>query len=247
MASADRKAGTDGGFRASRLLLKLSGEALGGSDGSGIEPGSVTALCEELAAFVKAGGQLGIVVGGGNLLRGASLAQAGMERVSADHMGMLATVMNGIAMSSMLRQQGVDTAVFASVEIPGIAPGFSREGALRALAAGQVCLFTGGTGNPLFTTDTAACLRAIEIDADLVLKATKVDGVYSADPKLDPTATRYATLSYDEVIGQKLAVMDLPAICLCQDHQMPLVVFDMARRGALTGIMQGQSIGTRIQ
>ena len=247
MATSGSNAGAGSGHRAARLLLKLSGEALGGVDGSGIEPGSVSVLCEELAAFVKAGGELGIVVGGGNLLRGASLAQAGMERVSADHMGMLATVMNGIAMSSMLRQQGVDTAIFASVEIPGIAPGFSREQALRALAAGQVCLFTGGTGNPLFTTDTAACLRAIEIDADLVLKATKVDGVYTADPKLDPSAQRYETLSYDQVISQQLAVMDLPAICLCQEHQMPLVVFDMTHRGALTGIMQGQSIGTRIQ
>lgn len=233
--------------RAQRLLLKLSGEALGGADGSGIEPSSVTALCAELAAFVAAGGQLGIVVGGGNLLRGASLAEAGIERIAADHMGMLATVMNGIAMGSMLRQQGLDTAVFASVAIPGVATGFSRDAALRALAAGQVCLFTGGTGNPLFTTDTAACLRAIEIDADLVLKATKVDGVYSADPKVDPNATRYERLSYAEVLDQQLGVMDLPAICLCQEHQMPLVVFDMAHRGALTGIMQGQSIGTRIQ
>lgn len=230
-----------------RLLLKLSGEALGSAaDGTGIEPATVTDLCVELAAFVKAGGQLGIVVGGGNLLRGATLAAAGVERVSADHMGMLATVMNGIALSSMLRKQGVETALFAATPIAGIAPGYSSEVAMAALNAGKVCLFTGGTGNPLFTTDTAACLRAIEVQADLVLKATKVDGVYSADPQLDPSATRFESLTYAEVLEQNLAVMDLTAICLCQEHEMPLVVFDMAHRGALRGIIDGQAVGTRI-
>lgn len=229
-----------------RVLLKLSGEALGGTDGSGLAPEAVTELCRELKAFVEAGGQLGIVVGGGNLLRGASLAEAGLPRVSADHMGMLATVMNGIAMASVLAREGAATALFASVPIPGIAPGYSRTDALAALDAGKVCFFTGGTGNPLFTTDTAACLRAIEIDADVVLKATKVDGVYSADPKQDPSATRYETLGYQDVLDQGLGVMDQAAICLCQEHAMPLVVFDMSERGALGGIIAGKAVGTRI-
>ncbi|MEM1230503.1 MAG: UMP kinase [Pseudomonadota bacterium] len=229
-----------------RVLLKLSGEALGGQDGAGLAPAAVSDLCRELKAFVDAGGELGIVVGGGNLLRGATLAQAGLPRVSADHMGMLATVMNGIAMASMLAQTGAQTALFASVAIPGIAPGYSRTDALSALADGKVCFFTGGTGNPLFTTDTAACLRAIEIDADLVLKATKVDGVYTADPKKDPSATRYEALTYQQVLDQGLAVMDQAAICLCQEHDMPLVVFDMSERGALEGIIGGAAVGTRI-
>lgn len=229
-----------------RVVLKLSGEALGGRDGQGLEPGNIAALCDEIGAFRAAGGELGIVVGGGNLVRGAALAEGGCDRVAADHIGTLGTIMNGLAMSEMLKQRGIAARVFSSVAVAGIAEGYHRDTAVAALVDGAVCLFSGGTGNPLFTTDTAACLRGIEIGADLVLKATKVDGVYSADPKLDPTATRYQTLSYSEVLKQDLKVMDQTAICLCQEHDMPLVVYDMTTPGALARIVRGDLVGTRI-
>lgn len=229
-----------------RVLLKLSGEALGGADGRGLEPVNLGALAQEIGAFVAAGGQLGIVVGGGNLVRGAALAAAGSDRVAADHIGTLGTIMNGLAMAEVLKQQGLRTRVFSSLAVAGIAEGYQRDAAVEALAEGTVCFFTGGTGNPLFTTDTAACLRGIEVGADLVLKATKVDGVYSADPNVDPAATRFAELTYTEVLTRGLAVMDLTAICLCQDHGMPLVVFDMTTPGALTRIVRGEPVGTRI-
>ncbi|MEM1432782.1 MAG: UMP kinase [Pseudomonadota bacterium] len=229
-----------------RVLLKLSGEALGGGDGRGLEPAGLAPLALEIREFMDAGGELGIVVGGGNLVRGAALAEAGSDRVTADHIGTLGTIMNGLAMAEVLKQHGLKTRVFSSVAVAGIAEGYQRDAAVAALAEGTVCFFTGGTGNPLFTTDTAACLRGIEVQADLVLKATKVDGVYSADPNRDATATRFDELTYNEVLSRGLAVMDLPAIWLCQDHGMPLVVFDMTTPGGLARIVRGEPVGTRI-
>ena len=229
-----------------RLLLKLSGEALAGAEGFGIDPVAVGRLVAEIGDLVSNGGQLGVVLGGGNLLRGASLAAAGMDRVTADHMGMLATVMNGLAFRDLLRQSGVAAQALSAVEIPGIVERYHRDLAVAGLEAGRVMLFVAGTGNPYFTTDTAACLRGIEIGADAVLKATKVDGVYSSDPLKDPTAERFEQLTYDEVLARDLKIMDLAAVCLCRDHGMPLVVFDMNARGALTAIVNGAKVGTRI-
>jgi uridylate kinase len=229
-----------------RLLLKLSGEALAGSEGFGIDPAVLTQLAVEIREFVVSGGELGIVLGAGNLLRGATLEQAGMDRVTADHMGMLATLMNALAFRDLLRQNQQPAQVFSAFPVNGIAPAYHRDDAVSLLQQGAVAIFAGGTGNPFFTTDTAACLRGIEIGADAVLKATKVDGVYSADPRTHPDATRYDTLTYHEVLEAELAVMDLPAICLCRDHDMPLIVFDMNADGALTALARGDKVGTRI-
>ena len=233
-----------------RLLLKLSGESLANSEGadagSGIDPSRLQDMAQEIAGLIKAGGQLGVVLGGGNLFRGAALQAAGMDRVSADHMGMLATVMNGIAFRDLLLRIGVPASLFSAIPIAGMVDGFDRDSAVAALQRGEVAVFVAGTGNPFFTTDTAACLRAIEIGADAVLKATKVDGVYTADPLLEPDARRFDELSYDEVLERQLKVMDLSAICLCRDHNMPLVVFDMNTPGALTAIVKGDKVGTRI-
>lgn len=230
-----------------RLLLKLSGEAFAGSEGFGIDPSALTRLTVEIRDLTAAGGELGVVLGAGNLMRGAQLESAGMDRVVADHIGMLATVMNGLAFRELLQRTGVAAELFSAFAIPGIAQGFQRDRAIEAIESGRVVIFAGGTGNPFFTTDTAACLRGIEIGADAVLKATTVDGVYSADPKTDPQAVRYTELSYSEVLSQELGVMDLSAICLCRDHQMPLVVFDMQQKGALTAIVKGDKVGTRIR
>ncbi len=229
-----------------RLLLKLSGEALAGPDGDPIHTAGVAGLVQEIRELVASGGQLAVVLGGGNLLRGASLAQQGVDRISADHMGMLATIMNGIAFRDALQRGGVRAALFAAVAIPTVAPGFSRDAAVAALERGEVAVLAGGTGNPLFTTDTAATLRAIEIGADRVLKATKVDGIYTADPNKHADATRFDHLSYDEVIARQLEVMDLSAFSLCRDHDLPIVVFDMATPGALTKISNGAKVGTLV-
>lgn len=229
-----------------RVLLKLSGESLGADGGVGINPSSVAALGSEIAQLHRDGAQVGLVVGAGNLVRGAALAEAGMDRVSSDHVGMLATVMNALTMRSLLQAQGVPSEVFSAFAVPGIVADYRTDLARKSLADGNVCLFAGGLGNPLFTTDTAACLRGIEIQADMVLKATKVDGVYSDDPMRNPKAERIAQLSYDDVIERDLRVMDLTAICLCRDHGMPLVVFDMNQPGALTRIVNGDKVGTTI-
>ena len=196
--------------------------------------------------MANGGVQVAVVLGAGNLFRGAELQEAGMDRVTGDHMGMMATVMNALAFRDMLLNLGVGAQVFSALKIATIAAGYSRDAAVRALDQGRVVIFAAGTGNPFFTTDSAACLRGIEIRADAVLKATKVDGVYSADPKLDPDAKRFDTLSYNEVISRDLKVMDLTAFSLCRDHQMPLVVFDMNAKGALTRIVAGERVGTLI-
>lgn len=229
-----------------RLLLKLSGEALGGESGQGIDPVVLGHFCEQIKQAVTAGIELGVVLGGGNLFRGAALSQAGMDRVAGDRMGMLATIMNALALGDFLTREGIANQVYAATGIPGVAPTYERDQALENLKQGQVVILSGGTGNPLFTTDTAACLRGIELKADAVLKATNVDGVYSADPKVDPQARRYSTISFDDVLTKQLGVMDLTAMVLCRDHHMPVVVFDVSADGALVAISQGADIGTRI-
>ena len=229
-----------------RLLLKLSGEALGGESGQGIEPAILDHFCRQIKHAIESGIELGVVLGGGNLFRGAALAEAGMDRVVGDRMGMLATVMNALALGDFLTRQGIGNQVYTATGIPGVAPAYERDQALADLKQGKVAILSGGTGNPLFTTDTAACLRGIELQADAVLKATSVDGVYSADPKLDPQAQRYRTISFDDVLAKQLAVMDLTAIVLCRDHQMPIVVFDVSADGALVAISEGADVGTRV-
>ena len=229
-----------------RVLLKLSGEALAGPAGFGIDPAVLERLCQDLAAAAGLGAQVALVCGGGNLLRGASLAEAGMNRVVADQMGMLATCMNGLAIGDALHRAGVPAKVFSAVAVGGFLPGYGAAAAGAALDRGEVAIIAGGTGNPFFTTDTAACLRGLELGVDAVLKATKVDGVYTADPVLDPTARRFETLSFDEALARNLRVMDLTAICLCRDHSLALVVFNLATPGALTRILKGEKVGTRI-
>lgn len=229
-----------------RILLKLSGESLAGEGGFGIDPQAVDSMAQEIESVARGGVEVAIVLGAGNLFRGAELQAAGMDRVTGDHMGMMATVMNALAFRDMLLNLGLDAQVFSALKIASIAAGYSRDAAVRALEQGRVVIFAAGTGNPFFTTDSAACLRGIEIRADAVLKATKVDGVYSADPMQDPSAERFDTLSYNEVISRDLKVMDLTAFSLCRDHKMPLVVFDMNEPGALTRIVAGERVGTLI-
>ncbi len=230
-----------------RILLKLSGEALTGSADFGIDPKVLDRMAVEIGQLVEIGVQVGLVIGGGNLFRGAALHEAGMERVTGDHMGMLATLMNALAMRDALERAGIATRVMSAIPMSGVVDHYDRRIALRNLKYGDVVIFAAGTGNPFFTTDSAACLRAIEIDADLVLKATKVDGVYSADPIKDPTAVKYNRLTFDEVLDKKLGVMDLTAICLSRDHNMPVRVFNMNKEGALFSILTGKDEGTLIE
>lgn len=230
-----------------RILLKLSGEALTGSENFGIDPRVLDQLALEIGQLVGIGVQVGLVVGGGNLFRGAALQAAGLDRVTGDHMGMLATVMNALALRDALERSSIATQVMSSIPMSGVVDHYDRRKAIRALSNGDVVIFSAGTGNPFFTTDSAACLRGIEIDAELVLKATKVDGVYSADPMKVADAIKYERLSYDEVLDKKLEVMDLTAICLCRDHKMPVRVFKMEERGALLNIVRGGQDGTLIE
>jgi uridylate kinase len=230
-----------------RILLKLSGEALMGDEGFGIDPKVLDRMALEIGQLIGIGVQVGLVIGGGNLFRGASLQRAGLDRVTGDHMGMLATVMNALAMRDALERSHISSRVMSSIPMSGVVDHYDRRKAMRALERGEVVIFAAGTGNPFFTTDSAACLRGIEMDVELVLKATKVDGVYSADPVKDPTATKYDCLSYDEVLDKKLEVMDLTAICLCRDHKMPLRVFEMEKPGALLNIVRGGTEGTLIE
>jgi uridylate kinase len=230
-----------------RILLKLSGEELMGNEGFGIDPKVLDRMALEIGQLVGIGVQVGLVIGGGNLFRGAALSAAGMERVTGDHMGMLATVMNALAMRDALERTNISSHVMSSIPMSGVVEHYDRRRALRYIKEGDVVIFAAGTGNPFFTTDSAACLRGIEIDADVVLKATKVDGVYSSDPMLDPTAQLYGHLTYDEMLDKKLAVMDLTAICLCREHGMPLRVFRMSKPGALLNLVTGSDEGTLIE
>jgi uridylate kinase len=229
-----------------RILLKLSGEALMGEENFGIDPKVLNRLALEIGQLVGIGVQVGIVVGGGNLFRGATLSAAGLDRVTGDHMGMLATVMNSLALRDALERSNIGTRIMSAIPMSGVVDHYDRRNAIRYLSQGDVVIFSAGTGNPFFTTDSAACLRGIEIDADVVLKATKVDGVYTADPMKDPSAKRYLRLSYDEVLEKQLGVMDLTAICLTRDHKMPVRVFNMNRPGALVNLLVGGDEGTLI-
>lgn len=229
-----------------RILLKLSGEALAGDKGFGIDPQVLDTMALEIGQLVGIGVQVGVVLGGGNLFRGTELNKAGLDRVTGDHMGMLATVMNGLAMRDALERSNIPTRLMSAIPMSGILEHYDRRNAVRYLNNGDVVIFAAGTGNPFFTTDSAACLRGIEMDADLVLKATKVDGVYSDDPMKFPDATFYPRLTYDEVLDKKLGVMDLTAICLVRDHGMPVRVFNLSKAGTLTKIVVGIDEGTLI-
>jgi len=229
-----------------RILLKLSGEALLGKADYGIDPKVIGRLARETLEVARKGVQVGIVIGGGNIFRGEGLAAAGMDRVTGDHMGMLATVINALAFQDALEKIGAHVRVMSAIKINEVCEDFIRRRAIRHLEKGRIAIFAAGTGNPFFTTDSAAALRSIEIGADLLLKATKVDGVYSADPKKDLSAQRFEKLSYDQVIERKLAVMDTAAIALCRDHKIPLRIYDMSREGDLMRIMQGEPIGTLV-
>lgn len=229
-----------------RILLKLSGEALMGDADYGIDPKVIGRLANEIIEVQKAGVQIGVVIGGGNIFRGAGLAAAGMDRVTGDHMGMLATVMNALAMQDAIEKRGGFARVMSAIQIHDVAEDFIRRRAIRHIEKGRIALFAAGTGNPFFTTDSAAALRAIEVSADLLLKATKVDGVYSADPAKHRDATRFEKLTYDQVIERKLAVMDTAAIALCRDQRMPLRIYDMTVPGNLMRIMRGEPIGTLV-
>lgn len=230
-----------------RILLKLSGEALAGDVGFGIDPKVIDRLAAEIGQLVEIGVQVGVVIGGGNLFRGTELQEAGLERVTGDHMGMLATVMNALAMRDALERASIPTRVMSAIPMSGVVEHYDRRTAIRHLRSGDVVIFSAGTGNPFFTTDSSACLRGIEIDADLVLKATKVDGVYSADPVKDPEAVKYDRLTFDEVLDRKLGVMDLTAICLSRDHSLPVRVFNMNKANALFNIITGKDEGTLIE
>ncbi len=230
-----------------RILLKLSGEELMGSEGFGIDPKVLDRMALEIGQLVGIGVQVGLVIGGGNLFRGAALNAAGMDRVTGDHMGMLATVMNALAMRDALERTNISSHVMSAIPMSGVVEHYDRRRAIRYLKDGDVVIFAAGTGNPFFTTDSAACLRGIEIDADVVLKATKVDGVYSADPMLNADAELYTHLTYDQVLDKKLGVMDLTAICLCREHNMPLRVFRMSKQGALLNLVVGGDEGTLIE
>jgi len=229
-----------------RILLKLSGEALLGSEDYGIDPTIIDRIAVEIREVTRLGIQVAVVIGGGNIFRGAGLAESGIDRVTGDHMGMLATVMNSLALQDALESIEADARVMSAVSVHDVCEDYIRRRAVRHLEKGRVVICAGGTGNPFFTTDTAAALRAIEIGADIVLKATKVDGVYSADPVKDPNAVFYDQLGYDEVIESKLGVMDANAIVLCRGQGMPIRVFNVFEEGNLVRIMKGESIGTLV-
>ena len=231
---------------ARRILLKLSGEALMGPDAFGYHADTMGGFVAQIKEVVALGVQVAIVVGGGNLFRGATGALSGMDRATADSMGMLATVMNALALKDALIRAGLDARVQTAVTIAHVGEGFERDSAIRHLEAGRVVIFGGGTGNPFFTTDTASALRAAEIGADLMLKATKVDGVYSADPNKDVNATRFESLSFDDAIANNLAVLDTAAFALCREQNVPLVVFNIFKSGALKRVVMGEAEGTRV-
>ncbi len=229
-----------------RILLKLSGEALAGQQGYGIDPEVISTIASEIKDVVALGVEVALVIGGGNIFRGLSAASRGMDRASADYMGMLATVMNSLAMQDALESVGVKTRVQSAIEMQEIAEPYIRRKAVRHLEKGRVVIFGAGTGNPYFTTDTAASLRAMEINADIILKATKVDGVYSADPEKDKDAVKYDKLTYIEVLQKNLQVMDATATSLCMDNSLPIIIFDLTSPGNIEKVVRGAKIGTLV-
>lgn len=233
-----------GALRYRRVLLKLSGEALMGQGVFGIDPEVVRVLSDEIASVHALGVELALVVGGGNIFRGVKAASAGMDRVSGDHMGMLATLINSLALQDQLEQRGIQTRVLSAIEIRQVAEPFIRRRAIRHLEKGRVIILAAGTGNPYFTTDSAAALRAMEVKAEVLLKATKVDGIYSADPLQTPTATKFAHITYREVLERGLKVMDATAISLCMDNKLPIVVFNIRQDGNIRRVIQGEPIGS---
>jgi uridylate kinase len=230
-----------------RILLKLSGEALGGQQGYGIDADMLQYMAEEIRSVHQMGGEVALVVGGGNILRGTEASVYGIERVTADYMGMLATVINSLSLQSVLEKIGVITRVQTSFEMRALAEPYIRRRAIRHLEKGRVVIFAGGTGNPFFTTDTTAALRAAEIGAEVILKATKVDGIYDADPLHHPEAIKFSQLTYIEVLQRSLKVMDATAISLCMDNRLPIIVFDFKKAGSLRSIMEGKHIGTLVR
>jgi uridylate kinase len=229
-----------------KILVKLSGEALMGSADYGIDPAVIKRIASELQDIMHMGVQVAVVIGGGNIFRGAGLARAGMDRVAADHMGMLATVMNALAMQDALESLGMHARVMSAIRINEVCEDYIRRRAVRHLEKGRVVIFAAGTGNPFFTTDTAAALRAIEVNADVLLKATKVNGVYSEDPMRNPAAKRYVHLTFDQVLTDRLNVMDATAIVMCRDNRLPLRVFNLNNPGDLTRIARGEEVGTAV-
>jgi uridylate kinase len=230
----------------SRILLKLSGEALMGDQAFGIDPNVTSQIAREIGEVQQLGVQTAVVIGGGNLFRGLAASARGMDRATADSMGMLATVINALALQDALEQQGVTTRVATAIEMRAVAEPFIRRRAVRHLEKGRVVVFAAGTGNPYFTTDTAAALRAMEMRAEVILKGTKVDGVYSADPLFDKTATRYETISYLQVLERSLKVMDATAISLCMDNKLPIIVFNLRQSGNLRRVVMGEPLGTTV-
>jgi uridylate kinase len=230
-----------------RVLLKLSGESLAGDQGYGIDPLTLTTIAHEIKEVVDRGVQLALVIGGGNIFRGLAASSKGMDRASADYMGMLATVINSLAMQDALEKQGVSTRVQSAIAMQEVAEPYIRRRAMRHLEKGRVVIFGGGTGNPYFTTDTAASLRAMEINAQVILKGTKVDGIYTADPKKNPDAVKIPALSYIDVLKKGLQVMDATAISLCMDNNLPIIVFDLTTEGNIKKVICGEEIGTIVQ
>lgn len=229
-----------------RVLLKLSGEALAGDRGFGIEPSVVDRLTDEIRSIAGMGIQLGVVIGGGNIVRGAIASRQGMDRVQADYMGMLATVINALAIQDLLEAKGVQTRVMTAIRMEEIAEPYIRRRAMRHMEKGMVVIFAGGTGNPYFSTDTAAVLRAIEMESDVVIKATKVQGVFTSDPKLDPNARFLPTITFQEVMARELGVMDAAAVSLCKENGLPIIVLNLQERGAVAAAIRGEHVGTLV-
>lgn len=236
-----------GELRYKRVLLKLSGEALAGEQGYGIDPQTITTIANEIKEVVECGVQLSLVIGGGNIFRGLAASSKGMDRASADYMGMLATMINALAMQDALEKIGVDTRVQSAIAMQEVAEPYIRRRAIRHLEKGRVVIFGAGTGNPYFTTDTAASLRAMEVGAEVILKGTKVDGVYTADPKKDPNATKFTELTYIDVLKKGLQVMDATATSLCMDNSLPIIVFDVTTDGNVKKVVYGEPIGTIVK
>lgn len=230
-----------------RILLKLSGEALMGDNSYGIDPKRISAYAEDIKKVVEAGIEVAIVLGGGNIFRGLGASDQGIDRVQGDHMGMLATVINGLAMQSVLEGMGVQTRLQSAIEMDKVAEPFIRRRAVRHLEKGRIVIFGGGTGNPYFTTDTAATLRAVEIEADVILKGTRVDGIYSADPEKDKNAVRYQNLTFKDVYEKGLNVMDMTAFTLSKENHLPIIVFDMNTAGNLEKVVRGENVGTLVE